>query len=91
MGVLQTIAHLFWRQGLTSYLPRAGHKPQSAKITEVLDQKGLREGMNRRDKGKYSFTQEGNDKTHIERARRLMTNWKNFIFLSKLYTKEEET
>jgi hypothetical protein len=35
--------------------------------------------------------QKGNDKTHIERARKLMTNWQNFIFLSKLYTKEEET
>jgi hypothetical protein len=27
---------------------------------------------------------------HIDRAGRLMTNWQNFIFLSKLYTKEEE-
>jgi hypothetical protein len=27
----------------------------------------------------------------IERTRRLMTNWPNFIFFSKLYTKEEES
>jgi hypothetical protein len=40
---------------------------------------------------KDSLTQEENDKTHIERARRLMTNWQNFLFLSQLYTKEEET
>jgi hypothetical protein len=40
---------------------------------------------------KDSLTQKGKDKTHIERASRLMTNWQNFIFLSKLYTKEEET
>jgi hypothetical protein len=43
-----------------------------------------------------SSTQKGSgkewaDKTHIERARSLMTNCKFFIFLSKLYTKEEET
>jgi hypothetical protein len=36
------------------------------------------------------LTQEENDK-NIERANRLMTNWQNLIFLSKLYTKEEET
>jgi hypothetical protein len=61
-----------------------------ARITEVLDPKGLNAGMNktRHTKG---LTQEGNDKTHIERARRLMNNWQNFNFLSKLYTKEEET
>jgi hypothetical protein len=27
----------------------------------------------------------------FKRARRLMTDWQNFIFLCKLYTKEEET
>jgi hypothetical protein len=48
--------------------------------------------MNEQDRTyERTLTQEGNDKTHIERARELMTNWQNFIFLSKLYTKEEET
>jgi hypothetical protein len=37
------------------------------------------------------LTQEENDKTLIKRASRLMTNWQNFIFLSQLYTKKEET
>jgi hypothetical protein len=60
----------------------------AAGIAEVLDLKGFREGINRQDTQKDSLTQESNDKTHIER---LMTNWQNFIFLSKLYTKEEET
>jgi hypothetical protein len=40
---------------------------------------------------KDSLIQEWNDKTHIKRASRLMANWQNFMFLSKLYTKEEET
>jgi hypothetical protein len=48
-----------------------------AGIAEVLNLKGLRAGMNRQ------------DKTHIKRASRLMTNWQNLIFLSQLYTKEE--
>jgi hypothetical protein len=51
-----------------------------------LTQKGSRKELR-----KDSVTQEGLDKTHIERASRLMTNWQDFIFLSKLYTKEEET
>jgi hypothetical protein len=62
----------------------------SARITEVLDPKGLKKGMNKTGHMK-GLTQEGNDKIHIESANRLMTNWQNFIFLSKLYTKEEET
>jgi hypothetical protein len=45
-------------------------------ITEVLDPKGLREGMNRQD-----TYQEG---------QKADTHWQNFIFLSKFYTKEEE-
>jgi hypothetical protein len=61
-----------------------------ARIAEVLDPKGLRVGMNKTGHAK-GLTQEGNDKTHIKRASRLMTNWQNFIFLSQLYTKEEET
>jgi hypothetical protein len=40
---------------------------QLARIAEVLSLKGLRAGMN---------------KTQIEWASRLMTNWQNFIFLS---------
>jgi hypothetical protein len=63
----------------------------SAGITEVLDPKGLRKGMNRQDTQKDSLIQKMNDKTHLKRARRLMTNCQNFIFLSRFYTKEEET
>jgi hypothetical protein len=62
----------------------------SAAITEVLDPKGLRAGMNKTGHTKR-LTQEGNDKTCIERARRLMTTWQSFIFLSQLYTRDEET
>jgi hypothetical protein len=61
-----------------------------AGIAEVLDPKVLKKGMNKTGHTK-GLTKEGNDKTHIERASRLMTNWQNFIFLSKLYTKEEKT
>jgi hypothetical protein len=39
-----------------------------AGIVEVLDPKGLRKGMNRRDTWKDSLTQEGNDKTHDQKA-----------------------
>jgi hypothetical protein len=60
-------------------------------IAEVLDPKGLRKGMNKTRHTKGLSHSGGNDKTHIERASRLMTNWQNFIYLSKLYTKEEET
>jgi hypothetical protein len=60
-----------------------------ATIAEVLDPKRLREGMNKT--GHMKGLTHSNDKTHIKRARWLMTNWKNFIFLSQLYTKEEET
>jgi hypothetical protein len=59
-------------------------------ITEVLDPEGLKNGMNKTGHMK-GLTQEGNNKTHIKRASRLMTNWQNFIFLSTLCTKEEET
>jgi hypothetical protein len=52
-----------------------------------LTQKGSRKEWTRQDIRKDALTQEGNDKTHIERASRLMTNWQNFIFLSKLYTR----
>jgi hypothetical protein len=58
-----------------------------ASITEVLDPKGLREGMNRRDTRKDS----GRKGMTRHMTRRLVTNWQIFIFLSKLYTKEEET
>jgi hypothetical protein len=54
-----------------------------AGIAKVLDPKGLKKGMNKIGHTK-GLTQEGNDKTHIERASRLVTNWQNFIFLSKL-------
>jgi hypothetical protein len=50
-----------------------------AGITEVLNPKGLRVGMN---KTKQDTYREGHQ---------LMTNWQNFIFLSQLYKKEEET
>jgi hypothetical protein len=45
-------------------IPGAGPGNLDARITEFLDPKGLREGMNRRDTQKDSLTQEGNDKTH---------------------------
>jgi hypothetical protein len=32
-----------------------------------------------------------NEQRHLAETRRLMTNWPNFLFLSKLYTKEEAT
>jgi hypothetical protein len=60
-------------------------------IAEVLDLKGLKKGMNKTGHTKDLLTQEGNDKTHIERATRMMNNWQSFIFLTKLYTKKEDT
>jgi hypothetical protein len=45
--------------------------PSVAAITEVLDLKGLKKGMNKAGHTK-GLTQEGNDKTHIKRARRLI-------------------
>jgi hypothetical protein len=44
--------------------------------------------MNRGNTQKDSLTQEVNDKAHDQKAG---DHWQNFIFLSKLYTKEEET
>jgi hypothetical protein len=61
-----------------------------ARITEVLDPEGLRVEMNKTGHTK-GLTQEGNDKTRIKRASRMMTSWQNFVFLIQLYTKEEET
>jgi hypothetical protein len=48
-----------------------------AGITEVLDLKGLKKRMNKTGLTK-ELTQEGNDKTPIKRANRLMTNWQKF-------------
>jgi hypothetical protein len=45
-----------------------------------LTQKGSGQEWTRQDTQRVSLTQEGNDKTHIERARRLMTNWQKFYF-----------
>jgi hypothetical protein len=63
--------------------------PGFARIAEVLDLKGLRAGMNRQDTQRVSLTQEGNDKTHIERARRLMTNCKILFFSASFIQKRK--
>jgi hypothetical protein len=55
---------------------------------EVLDLKGLREGMSNQMRHTKGLTQEGNDKTHNQKTGDQLAN---LIFLSKLYTKEEET
>jgi hypothetical protein len=49
-------------------------------LQRSLTWKGSGQEWTRQDTQRVSLTQEGNDKTHIERARRLMTNWQKFYF-----------
>jgi hypothetical protein len=80
-----SMSNVIWDWGINCIVDRVPGSQRS------FTRKGSGQEWTRQDIRKDSLTQEGNDKTHIERARRLMTNWQNFIFLSQLYTKEEET
>jgi hypothetical protein len=58
---------------------------------------GLQRSLTQKDSGK-EWTDETHERTHSLRkglirhmTRRLVTNWQNFIFLRKFYTKGEET